>query len=257
MDFGGVSSCNNAIYLLMHEKTAALARALGKFDLARDLEEKGARIEKAYRNDFWAPSEGLFVDALCDGRPSAVRSQLANVLAIRSGAVKGDEASRLLRKIIDPKALLPKTPGDYRLRPDFKPQTGGIVPIGTPGLGFYLAQALFEAGMGREALEYLRANWLPIAQNGTFAEHFGNDTNTSYCHGWGAGPVVLFPEYILGVEPVEPGWEKIRIAPRPCGLSWAEGTIPIPQGEIKVSWKLINGKPKVSYNVPPGVKVQD
>jgi len=255
MDFGGVSSCNNAIYLIIHRRLADLAMALGKSDIAHDLEEKAFRIEKAYRRNFWIEKEGLFADALYDGQPSPVRSQLANVLSVRAGVVKGEEARRLLQRIMNRKALLPRTSGDYRLRPGFKPQTGGIVQIGTPGLGFYLAQALFDLGMAREALDYLRENWPPIARNGTFAEHFVADMNTSYCHGWSAGPVVLLPKNVLGVRPIAPGWSEVRIAPQTGGLEWAEGTIPTPRGEIRVSWKMINGKMDLTYQVPEGVKV--
>jgi hypothetical protein len=255
MDFGGVSSCNNAIYLMMHRRLAGLAEALGKSNTARNLEEKAARIEKAYRQNFWMEKEGLFADALYDGQPSPVRSQLANVLAVRAGVVRGEEARRLLKRIMDRKVLLSRTSGDFRLRSGFKPQTGGIVQIGTPGLGFYLAQALFDLGMAREALDYLRENWLPVAENGTFAEHFVADMNTSYCHGWSAGPVVLLPKNILGVQPVAPGWSEVRIAPQPGGLQWAEGTIPTPRGEIRVSWKMVKGKIDLTYRVPEEVKV--
>lgn len=255
MDFGGISSCNSAIYLLMHRRTADLAEALGKRDIARDLRGKAARIEDAYRRTFWMAGEGLFTDALYGGKPSPVRSQLANVYAMRAGVVRGGDVKRLLERITDRKSLLPRTPGDYRLRPDFKPQTGGIVQIGTPGLGFYLARALFEAGMAEEALDYLREEWTPIAGNGTFAEHFGSDANTSYCHGWGAGPVVLLPRYVLGITPVAPGWTKVRIAPRAGDLEWAEGSVPTPHGRIRVSWKKVNGRLKTAYEAPPAVAV--
>jgi alpha-L-rhamnosidase len=255
MDFGGVSSGNNAIYLILHRRLADLARALEKDETAQDLEERADWIEKAYRKNFWMEKEGLFADALYDGKPSPVRSQLANVMAVRAGVAKGEEARRLLERIMNREAFLPRTSGDYRLRPGFKPQSGGIVQIGTPGLGFYLAQALFDLGMTREALGYIVENWLPIAQNGTFAEHFVADLNTSYCHGWGAGPVVLLAKNILGVQPVAPGWKKVRIVPQSGGLQWAEGTIPVPQGEISVSWKIVDGKLALSYQVPEGMKV--
>ncbi|MDD8014948.1 MAG: family 78 glycoside hydrolase catalytic domain [Acidobacteriota bacterium] len=255
MDFGGVSSCNSAIYLFMHRRTADLAEALGKRGIARDLRAKAVRIEDAYRRNFWMGGEGLFADATYGGKPSPVRSQLANVYALRAGVVRGGGARGLLEKITDRKSLLPRTPGDFRLRPEFKPQTGGLVRIGTPGLGFYLAQALFEAGMAEEALDYLREEWSPIAENGTFAEHFVSDTNTSYCHGWGAGPVVLLPRYILGIAPVAPGWTKVRIAPRAGDLEWAEGSVPSPRGPIRVSWKKVDGKLKVTYEAPAAVAV--
>jgi hypothetical protein len=256
MDFGGVSSCNNAIYILMHRQMAKLARTLRKSDVARQWEQKAERLEALYRQKFWSPDEKLFVDALYDGKPSPVRSQLANVMPIWAGLVKGGEAQELLLRILDKQKLLPRTPGDYRLKPGFKPQTGGIVQIGTPGSGQLLVQALFEQGMAAEALDYLRENWLPLADSGTYREHFAYDTNTSFCHGWGASAVALLPRYILGIQPVAPGWKEIKIVPQAGGLQWAEGTVPTPLGEIRVSWKLLaNGEMDLKYSVPDGMKV--
>ena len=255
MDFGGVSSCNNAIYLLMHKRVAALAKSLGKYGLAADLEKRSAEIEKAYRKTFWREQEGLFIDALYDGKPSPVRSQLANVMAVWSGAVQGEPARALLRRVLDPAKLLPRTSGDYRLKPGFKPMSGGIVPIGTPGSGFLMAQVLFEAGLACEALAYLKDNWLPLGAGGTFAEHFALDANTSFCHGWGAGPTAQLPAYILGIQPAAPGWREIRIVPQAGNLQWAAGTVPTPLGEIRVEWKKTGGKLQLSYKVPPGIKV--
>ena len=184
-----------------------------------------------------------------------MRSQLANVMAIWAGLVSDKEARAILIKIMDKKSLLPRTSGDFRLKPEFKVQTGGIVPIGTPGSGFLLAQVLFEHGMAESAISYTKENWIPISQTGTFAEHFIADPNTSYCHGWGAGPVVQLPAYILGIRPVAPGWKEIEIIPQSGGLQWAEGTVPTAFGDIYVKWKNINGKMKLEYKTPNGIRV--
>jgi len=255
MDFGGVSAGNNAIYLLMHRKTAALARLLNKTEIAQSLESQGDRLTKCFHQTFWNQQEGLYIDAVTDGRPSPVRSQWVNAMAVLAGVVKDDRARSLLRKIIDPQRLLPRTRGDFRLSPNFKVQTGGIVQIGTPGSGFLLTQALFAAGLDQEAIRYYKEHWMPIIRNSTFMEHFVEDANTSYCHGWGAGPVVSFAQYILGVSPQTPGWKQITIRPHAGDLTWAAGTIPTPSGEIKVSWKKEKGKIKLSYETPDAIQV--
>jgi len=255
MDFGGVSSCNNAIYIRMHRDTAKLARMLGKAADAKRLEKNANRLAVAYRRAFWSPGEKLFVDALYDGKASPVRSQLANVFAVWAGLVDEKNVDPLLNKIMDRRALLPRTSGDYRLRPGFTPQTGGIVQIGTPGSGFLLAQVLFENGRAAEALAYIKENWIPISRSGTFAEHFMFDYNTSFCHGWGAGPVPLLPAFILGIRPKAPGFREIEISPQPGGLRWAEGTVPTSWGDIHVKWEIVDGRMHTTYKVPEGIKV--
>jgi len=256
MDFGGVSSCNNALYLQALRATAQLARALGHDEIARQFDRQAVEVAVTYRRRFWSEADGLFVDALYDGQASAVRSQLANVMAIWAGVTNESETQALLDKILDERSLLPRTGGDFRLRPGFKCQTGGLVPIGTPSSGSLLTQVLFERGRGEAALAYLRANWIPISRGGTFGEHFVEDTNTSYCHGWAAGPVVQLPAYVLGVRPVSPGWREIEITPQAAGLDWAEGTVPVPEGDIHVKWRLVGGQLELDYQVPEGIIVR-
>ena len=65
-----------------------------------------------------------------------------------------------------------------------------------------------------------------------------------------------FYRHILGIQVDEcaVGCNKVRIDPKPFhGVDWAEGWLDTPIGRISVSWKLIDGKPKVAYSVPKGV----
>ena len=256
MDFGGVSSCNNAIYIRAHRDLATLARDLGAADTAAALETKATALATAYRRAFWSAAEGLFVDALYDGQPSPVRSQLANVMAIWAGLVPAVEVRPLIARITEESRLLPLTACNYRLQPGFKSQVGGIVRISTPGSGYLFAEVMFQHGLAREALDYLKRWWLPITKNGTYTEHFGNDYDISYCHGWGAGAVIQLPAYILGVRPTAPGWREVEIVPQRGGLDWAEGTVPTPHGDIRVAWRMVNGEPKLEYAVPHGIHVR-
>ena len=77
----------------------------------------------------------------------------------------------------------------------------------------------------------------------------------SHCHGWSAGPAYYFPSYILGVQVKEPGFKQISIEPRSCGLDWAKGVIPAPQGDIKINWQW---KPVVKglVDLPEGVEAE-
>lgn len=59
----------------------------------------------------------------------------------------------------------------------------------------------------------------------------------SLCHGWSASPVPFIVKYVLGIDILEAGYKKIRISPNLCGLQWAEGCVPTPYGNIKISIK--------------------
>ncbi len=61
--------------------------------------------------------------------------------------------------------------------------------------------------------------------------------------------------HILGIEPLEPGFKKVRIEPHLGHLDWAEGTFPTPYGLIRVSArKTDDGNIKTDIKLPKGVR---
>jgi hypothetical protein len=60
--------------------------------------------------------------------------------------------------------------------------------------------------------------------------------NQDWNHVWGAAPANLIPRKLMGVEPVEPGFRRIRIKPQPATLRKAEMKMPSIRGDIRVSF---------------------
>ena len=61
---------------------------------------------------------------------------------------------------------------------------------------------------------------------------------------------------ILGIQVCEDavGCNRVRICPHAvAGVTWAEGHLDTPKGRISVSWKLEDGRLKVTKSLPPGV----
>lgn len=78
----------------------------------------------------------------------------------------------------------------------------------------------------------------------------------SFCHGWASGPTAWLSQHLLGVQPLEPGFKKVRIAPQLGRLQWAEGTYPTPHGPINVRHERRRDGTIISnIKAPPGVKV--
>jgi hypothetical protein len=71
-----------------------------------------------------------------------------------------------------------------------------------------------------------------------------------YSHGWIASPSYQMPSKILGVRPTAPGFKTLVIRPETCGLSWAKGTVPTPEGKVDVSWKSEEGKFTLDVTIP-------
>jgi hypothetical protein len=61
--------------------------------------------------------------------------------------------------------------------------------------------------------------------------------NQDWNHAWGAAPANILPRMVLGVQPLEPGYMKVLIAPRTGGLTWARGMVPTVRAAVAVDWR--------------------
>jgi hypothetical protein len=122
----------------------------------------------------------------------------------------------------------------------------------------YLVRTLME--YGAEARKHvsrtLSKTFSPMALTGTTTlwEDLGGETDFngagSLCHAWSSLPVYLQNAHILGIRPIEPGFKKFVVSPFPAGLSRASGTIPTPQGFIKIAWTRDEDGLNVNLEVP-------
>ena len=72
---------------------------------------------------------------------------------------------------------------------------------------------------------------------------------------WALGSVGQWMmESVGGIKPMEPGWSKCLIAPRPGpGLTWCEASYHSPRGVVKVSWKQDGTGYVFKFTVPPNM----
>jgi hypothetical protein len=136
-------------------------------------------------------------------------------------------------------------------------------------------EARFENGAHASAMELLRCCWgnmishnaetfweMVDGRDGSFVTRVrvadtGNpesDTWDSYCHGWSAGVAFMLQGYVLGVIPVEPGFRRLRIAPRLGDLTHARGTVPTPLGDVTVSAEQRDGRMVAELDIPAGAE---
>jgi len=60
--------------------------------------------------------------------------------------------------------------------------------------------------------------------------------NQDWNHAWGAAPANVIPFGLMGITPLEPGFSKVSIDPKPGDLMWAEVTTPTIRGTISVQF---------------------
>ena len=109
----------------------------------------------------------------------------------------------------------------------------------------FLLESLFENGAGEAAVELIVApgerSWRHMLDSdATITWEAWNETvkaNLDWNHAWGAAPANLLPRYVLGAQPLAPGWSRAQIRPNPSGLGFARGVVPTPYGPVFVDWR--------------------
>jgi len=214
---------------------ASLAETLGKVDDAAAARVAAAGLAKAIRAAFWDEPRGCFLRAT-EWRVPAFE---ANALALATRfATEADAA---------------------RIAPHLQRHNHGKFQM-------LAARGKFEYGMTAAALDMLAChNWYALL------DPDWKGTRTTYecmaLHTKGQGDEAhpdtaigsLYPNYLLGLEPTEPGWTKFVCRPQTDGkVTFAEGRVPTPHGDIAAQWKLTANRAgmALALTVPTGTIAQ-
>lgn len=198
------------------------------------------------------------LDGWAADRVGLAPSHHTHAMGIRSGVLDSAAAAALFARYLD---------GDPPARMTYWHRYGDLEA----------ALAVRRVGWG---LNYLRRHWGPLVRSGltTLWETFdpawleasdphavaivGADTaryggyETSLCHGWSAGPVPWLHRAVLGVRPTVDGFAGIRFEPALGDLTWAEGVVPTPHGDIDVRLRREGSDLWATIRAPASVAVQ-
>jgi hypothetical protein len=109
----------------------------------------------------------------------------------------------------------------------------------------HLLEGLYRNGMADYALELLTAThdrgWAHMIYDvGTTItlEAWDNKykPNQDWNHAWGAAPANIIPRYLMGVQPLNPGFKRVLIMPQPGNIKSAELKLPTIRGTIHVDF---------------------
>lgn len=206
----------NAFHIQVLKLMIMMGRDLGLTESLKKFEEQLAASEKAFQETFFNKEKGLYVDGIDTDHTSSH----ANFFPLAFGI----------------------TPEELR-----EQQVDWLVERGMT-MSVYAAQyfmeALFENGADTEALALITADgdrsWKHMVNSGTTISWEAWDQkykpNQDWNHAWGAAPANLFPRYLLGAQPLTPGWNTAKISPKIGDLEFAKGKIPTRLGAILIDW---------------------
>ncbi|MCD6359579.1 MAG: family 78 glycoside hydrolase catalytic domain, partial [Armatimonadetes bacterium] len=213
---------------------ARMAQLVGDVDDIADFERAAAELADAVNEHLFSYDQQAYFDCIrADGSPSPVFSQQTNTIAYLCGVVPEQQLPRITRLIVD-------VPDEW-------------VKVGTPFTVFFVFEALARMGRHDVMLDWTRRYWGRMLDEGATTAWEMFENTRSHCHAWSAGPAYFLQSYQLGVRPVKPGFEHAVIEPHPVDLTWCEGRMPTPHGEIQVRWELSDERFAAEVSLPDGV----
>ncbi|QFU74426.1 alpha-L-rhamnosidase [Halioglobus maricola] len=214
--FTEVNTVVNAFHLRVMYQMAELADALGRKADAENFGNTAKASQQVFQETLFNSESGLYRDGISTDH-SALH---ANLFPLAFGLVPLNRQRHIV---------------------DWLVERGMACSVYAAQ---YLLEGLFEYGADDAAIELMVApgdrSWRHMVESGTTITWEAWDVkykpNLDWNHAWGAAPANLLPRFVLGAQPLKPGWEKVRIKPMPGKLANAKGKVPTPRGPIVIDW---------------------
>lgn len=233
--FKPVNTVVNAFHLRALTLMAEMAKAVNKDADAEDYTARERKTRAAFQNKLFDAARGVYRD----GEGTDHASQHASLFPLAFGIVPAEHRARVAAWV-----------GERGMKCSVYAAQ-------------YLLEGLFENDASAAALALITAptdrSWRHMVESGTTITWEAWDMkykpNQDWNHAWGAAPANVLPRYVLGVQPLTPGWARTLVRPQPGSLTTAAGKIPTPRGPIQVDWKQ-GGSFQLSLILPPGLKAR-
>jgi len=245
---GQVTAFNELYYRSLRD-VAYIEASLGNTAKAARYNKTADHVRNAINAHLLNPATGIYYLSKSD---HSIFAQDANALAVLFGIAPRADVPKILsslKTLWGPHGSLPFSGHAYN---DFI----------SPFITAFEVEADYLAGDTADAEQLLNLTWDQMIDpgnpfyTGTMWENLGpNGTppkaRTSLAHGWSSGPTPIMIGYVLGVQPVAPGYQTFTVAPHPGSLQWAQGAVPTPYGRILVRWQTDGPRLSLTVTVPP------
>jgi hypothetical protein len=217
-EFKPINTVVNAFHYRAVVLMSRMAEAIGRMEDAHRFAEAAARVKQSFNEKLLDTHRGVYVD----GEGSSHSALHANMFPLAFGLVPPEQVSRVAA-FIKSRGMVCSVYGAQ-----------------------YLLEALYEAGEGEFALHLMTdrdtdRSWPHMIYDvgTTITSEAWDDKykpNQDWNHAWGAAPANVIPRCLMGVQPIEPGFAKVRIKPQSATLKNASLDLPTVRGTIHVEF---------------------
>lgn len=223
----------NAFYYQALITAASICGLLGDQAHADTYRTRAHSLKSAFNRLFWDEDRGLYHDGLNDETPvhrwlpqnSSKRyfTKYGNTLAALYGLCGKAQGARLMERVLHDPDLPDVQPYFMHFILEAVHQAGLFEQYGLPLLRRWKI-------MVDECDKGLKEGWFPPQEDYYF----------DYSHAWTGTPAYQLPARLMGFEMLEPGFRRISLRPRLCGLRYADIEMPTPFGMLRC--RLREGK---------------
>jgi len=228
---------------------AAVAEVLGRKAQARRWREQRDRIFEVTTGQLFDTEAGMFPESNTGGQLDGKFTATTNYWLLFAGLATEEQEKQILSNLWHSPRRENRKLWPPRENPYFK---------------YFMLEALFSRGLWRQAFTVLHKYYGPMINRKdgwTLFEMYDPRTpadkpakTNSLCHAYGAGPLVHYFRWILGIRPTEPGHKAVIIEPQLGDLSSLEGSVHTPQGRIHLAVKPRRGGRRIKVSLPDGVQ---
>jgi hypothetical protein len=130
----------------------------------------------------------------------------------------------------------------------------------SPYMEKYILESIFRMNDANAAITRMKSRYQKMVDSplstlwegwGIGSEGYGGG---SYNHGWSGGPLTLLMEYVCGIAPIEPGFNRFQVMPQPGSLNRASASFETVKGTIRSSFQQQASGMEIRVTVPPSTR---
>ncbi|HZZ42650.1 MAG TPA: alpha-L-rhamnosidase C-terminal domain-containing protein [Tepidisphaeraceae bacterium] len=230
----------NTVVNALHYRTLVLmtdiAAATDHSADADEFRRQADKVKSAFNSAFFDAAQGIYVD----GEGLTHSSLHANAFPLAVGLVSSDRIEKV---------------ADF-----IRSRQMACGPYGAQ----FVVESLYDAHAADAALALLTNHtdrgWLNMLRTGSTMTAEAWDikykSNLTWNHAWGAAPANLIPRKLMGVEPLTPGFARVRISPEPGNLTGATLKMPTIRGTILVTYRRIDHTIQLDVTIPANMQAE-
>lgn len=228
---GSVNTVVNAFHYRSLVLMARMAKAAGHSADAIEFSRRASEVEQSLNQRFFDPQRGVYIDSDSTETHASLH---ANMFPLAFDMVPEEHESSVI-EFIKSRGMACSVYGAQ-----------------------YLLEALFKSGEADYAIDLMTAqhdrSWPHMIELGSTitleAWDIKYKNNLDWNHAWGAAPANIISRFVLGIQPIEPGWHKFRIKPQPGSLTKVTGKAPTIRGPVKVHFDKSDTRVLLETTIP-------